>query len=98
MIAADDSVTGVWCNGAPAEAGSRGKFTILDDAILPDEVNLVVVRVDGGGLSRAPVFSCGDHQLELTGRWQFRVGDDAQWRNMPLPAKFGASTDIVFEP
>jgi len=34
----------------------------------------------------------------LAGRWQFRVGDDPAWSNIPLPAKFGGSTDIFFEP
>ena len=97
-VDAEDAVTGVWCNGAPAEAGTGGGFAIYSDAILPDEVNLLVVRVDSDGLTRAPVFNCGDHQLELAGRWQFRVGDDDAWQNMPLPARFGASTDIVFEP
>lgn len=95
---ADDSVSGVWCNGVAAERGANGKYAILSDAVLPDEVNLVVIRVAGGGLSRAPVFGCGDHQLELAGRWHFRVGNDESWQNMPLPARFGASTDIVFEP
>lgn len=37
-------------------------------------------------------------QPELVGRWQVRIGDDPSWSNMPLPAKFGAPTDIVFEP
>jgi hypothetical protein len=37
-------------------------------------------------------------QPELAGRWQLRIGDDPSWANMPLPAKFGAATDIVFEP
>ncbi len=35
---------------------------------------------------------------ELAGRWQLRIGDDPTWSNMPLPAKFGAPTDIIFEP
>ena len=36
--------------------------------------------------------------LSLNGRWQFRIGDDSNFANMPLPAKFGTSTDIVFAP
>lgn len=32
----------------------------------------------------------------LAGRWQVRLGDDPSWSNMPLPAKFGAATEIVF--
>ncbi|MEZ6070317.1 MAG: hypothetical protein R3C10_08560 [Pirellulales bacterium] len=41
---ADDAVTGVWCNGVPAESLGNGDYAIPSDAVLPDEVNLVVVR------------------------------------------------------
>ena len=36
--------------------------------------------------------------IELTGTWQFRLGDDPSFATLPLPAKFAASTDVVFEP
>jgi hypothetical protein len=33
----------------------------------------------------------------LRGGWQFRLGDNLEWKNIPLPAKFGAAADMVFE-
>lgn len=54
----------------------------------------VVSATDSGQSDKPPPIS----QPELAGRWQLRFGDDPSWANMPLPAKFGAATDIVFEP
>jgi hypothetical protein len=36
--------------------------------------------------------------VDLHGRWQFRVGDDPSFATLPLPAIYGASPDILFEP
>ncbi|MBL8850283.1 MAG: hypothetical protein JNG89_11390, partial [Planctomycetaceae bacterium] len=36
--------------------------------------------------------------ISLTGRWQVRVGDDPSFATLPLPAIYGASPDILFEP
>ena len=44
------------------------------------------------------MLTAGSNRLRLKGRWQLRIGDDPAWKNMPLPAKFGAGSDIVFEP
>jgi hypothetical protein len=78
-------------------------FTISADAIVADEANLLVIRIDDrgadGGLRHTPTLAAGESQLALSGRWQFRLGEgDSTWSNMPLPAKFGASTDVIFEP
>ena len=78
------------------------RFVIEPGMIYADDANLVTVRVldrgDEGGLRYTPVLHSGEKRLELAGRWQFRVGDDPAWSNIPLPAKFGGSTDIFFEP
>ncbi|MFP6694203.1 MAG: ThuA domain-containing protein [Pirellulales bacterium] len=91
----------VWINGEKLRQ-SKGRFAIRPETIAPDDANLIVVRVEDrggeGGLRVAPVVTSGDKQLELKGRWQFIIGDDDSRSNMPLPAKFGASTDIFFEP
>jgi hypothetical protein len=47
-------------------------------------------------LTASPRLTSGAKSLELKGRWQSRVGEDEAWRNIPLPAKFGAATDIYF--
>ena len=67
-----------------------------------DDANLLVVRLDPAtgesGLNTAPRVHSGKQQMELGGRWQIRIGDDPTWSNIPLPARYGTSTDIIFEP
>ncbi len=101
----DDRVS-VWFNGhgleQPAAFPPRASsFLIWHDWIEANDANLLVVRVEDlggdGGLREIPVLTCGAKELLLKGQWQFRIGDDPAWSNMPLPAKFGTSTDIVFE-
>lgn len=96
----------VWFNGTKLERrpdrkrGSR--FLISKDLIEANDANLLVIRVDEGqgnrGWQVAPRVLSGNKTLELAGRWQFRIGDDRSWSNIPLPARYGLSTDIVFEP
>jgi hypothetical protein len=94
-----------WCNGHPlkSQAGDLQEtivFQIEAKAVRPDDANLIVLRVrQGRGLAftSAPTLVAGDQRVTLEGRWQFRTGDDPTLKNMPLPARFGASTDIVFD-
>ncbi len=81
-----------WLNGHELSADS-----INPNWIESDDANLLVIRT-AGGMVKAPEICSGQRKLALAGRWQVRVGDDSSWSNMPLPAKFGTSTDIVFEP
>jgi nicotinamidase-related amidase/type 1 glutamine amidotransferase len=82
-----------WINGNAIESGKP-----IDSAgVYSDDYNLLVVRAVEG-LKTAPSIVSGKKSLVLKGRWQTRVGDDSSWSNIPLPAKFGGSTDIVFEP
>lgn len=94
----------VWFNGhaAPAmEAGDVVRFTVDPAWIDAGDANLIVVRLaeqgGQGGLLAAPTLVHGTESKVLKGRWQVRLGDDPAWSNMPLPSKFGTSTDIVFE-
>ncbi len=88
------------CIDTSSDTGQR--FVIEPGMIYADDANLVTVRVsdrgDEGGLRQTPVLHSGEKRLELAGRWQFRVGDGPAWSNIPLPAKFGGSTDMFFEP
>jgi hypothetical protein len=43
------------------------------------------------------LLQAGDHSLKLAGRWQFRIGGDESLSNIPLPAKFGIGSDVLFE-
>lgn len=104
---ADQGTVTAWFNGQamPLRTGSLSKdlpFEIPVDKVEPNDPNLIALRVARNSgpavLSTAPVVSFGKDEFSLKGRWQFRVGDDPAWCNMPLPAKFGASPDILFEP
>ena len=96
----------VWLNGfslarrPDRKVGSR--YLIRRDWIEANDANLLVVRINDGSGDRgwqvAPRVLSGKQRLDLKGRWQFRIGDDLTWSNIPLPARYGMSTDIVFEP
>lgn len=89
----------VFFNGRTANGAPQG-YRIAPDQIEYGELNLLTVRLsapEGGGLLGGPELSGGGERLPLTGRWQFRVGDDPGWSRLTLPAKFAASTDIIFE-
>jgi sugar lactone lactonase YvrE/nicotinamidase-related amidase len=90
-----------WINGtALVPAPKENALSIQAKSITPAEANLLVLRVADatGQLLEAPVLKSAEHKLELAGRWQFRIGDDPAWADMPLPAKFGTATDIVYQP
>jgi len=78
------------------------KFRFPSSLITINDANLLVIRVQADSpeksLLRPPELKAGDRAFSLKGHWQMRVGDDAAWSNMPLPAKFGTATDIFFEP
>jgi hypothetical protein len=87
-----DAVGEAWVNGQPTVDGK-----VLPASLQIDELNLFVIRTSVG-LREAPILHSRGRQFVLTGRWQARpVRNNQDWSNMPLPAKFGASTDIVFE-
>jgi len=97
----------VWLNGREATKTklaevNRYTYEFDADAVNVDDANLLVMRVEiPGGLVQSPeppVLVSGSRELPLKGRWQMRLGDDPKWSNIPLPAKFGGSTDAYFEP
>ncbi len=96
-----------WLNGHPLanvdQSAASGQMFVIEPAMIhANDANLLAVRVADrggrGGLEKPPVLRSGDQQMELAGQWEFRIGDDPAWSNIPLPAKFGGSTDIYFEP
>ena len=78
------------------------RFTLRASQIAINDANLFVVRtkfhVVDDQLLQPPILSSGSRQFSLAGRWQVRQGDDASFSNIPLPSRFGTSTDIIFEP
>jgi len=76
---------------------------IPDDAIQPDDANLLAIRITSKNMNVmavAPTITWrrnGETRtVALNGLWQHRFEDDSSFANIPLPAKFGASADIVF--
>jgi type 1 glutamine amidotransferase/nicotinamidase-related amidase len=90
----------VWFNGH--ELKGTTSLTVSNDWVDRDDANLIVIRVEDqsgpGGLRSAPVLRAGKNELALCGKWQFRIGDNLAWSNIPLPARYGASPDMLFEP
>lgn len=101
LLLPPEAKAGVWFNGTLL-AAEEFSHPIAKGLIEPDDANLLVVRLAKGegdrGLQSAPSITAGSRRLMLQGPWQFRIGDDPSWSNIPLPAKFGASADIVFQP
>ncbi len=91
-----------WVNGTmlkPLETG--GGMSIPVEVLVPDDINLLVLRTENKAAQKqlvaAPAIQAGTQTLDLHGHWQFRQGDEAEWSNIPLPAKFGLGSDVLFE-
>lgn len=105
QLPASKSDATAWMNGVPLHRNQTTDprhVTVPPDAIVPDDINLLVLRTNTPSnterLYSAPVLISGQQKLPLEGRWQFRIGDDETWSNIPLPAKFGMGSDVLFEP
>ncbi len=103
-LASESDVT-AWLNGVPSDQNRTidpQQFAFPAGAIVPDDINLLVLRTNTrsttGNLYSAPILISGQQKMPLEGRWQFRLGDDQTWSNIPLPAKFGMGSDVLFEP
>ena len=100
QVAGLDKGVRAWFNGHELKVWNCG-FGIHADWIERNDANLIVLRLakgHGQQLRPAPRVVSGDRSFALKGTWQFRMGDDPAWSNIPLPARYGASPDILFEP
>ncbi|MBC7966366.1 MAG: isochorismatase family protein, partial [Fuerstia sp.] len=93
-----------WLNGVPLTYSDSDPdfLQIAAKSIVPDDINLLVIRMDSATDPARhplpPTIVSGERRITLNGRWQFRIGDDPAWSNIPLPAKFGIGSDVLFEP
>jgi arylsulfatase A-like enzyme/nicotinamidase-related amidase len=103
--AAPPESLGGWWNGTSLELestpGGVWRGSVPAAAVVADEANMLVLRVEHSAAFpgwREPMRlrSIAAH-VELRGGWQLRLGDDPAWAGISLPAKFGASADVVFE-
>lgn len=91
-----------------AASFSQFRLRLPREAFSLDDHSLIVIRVEHTGGRRvsekAPVLSNDKQSLPLDRQWQMRLGDplkpseSAGWSNIPLPAKFGIGSDLVYEP
>ena len=91
-----------YLNGVSLTELDANHFAIDGESIQADDHNLLVLRVAGSSSALTASVNLTDDTrsfiLPLVGQWQFRMGDKEEWKNMPLPAKFGGGSDIVFAP
>lgn len=93
-----------WVNGEKLQPhGADGVFGIPAKIRQSDDANLLVLRLPDSirsEISKAPHIrlrnGTEEAVLDLGGTWQTRTGNKPEYANIPLPAKFGASSDIVF--
>ncbi|MEZ6091240.1 MAG: SMP-30/gluconolactonase/LRE family protein [Pirellulaceae bacterium] len=83
-----------WCNSVALSRSSNG-FKIPAKAVVADDFNLFVMKASADAIP-APVIVSRKETLELAGRWQASSDGDPETLQMPLPAKFGGSPEIVF--
>ena len=96
----DARIDGVFFNGKSVSY-AKGKATIPKAAIVIGDANLLTLSVPGyAGLVPSPtLISQNNWTLPLHGKWQHRLSNNGEdFSNMPLPAKFGGASDIVYAP
>lgn len=93
--------TTCFLNGQELKSDNGTTFLIPGDCIQKDDHNVLVIRVAGAAqtiTNSVSLVTANSIELPLDGTWQFRFGDNKDWQNMPLPAKFGGGSDIVHAP
>jgi hypothetical protein len=93
----------VWINGHKLKLDSKSdeqRVAVIPAEIIEQgELNLLAIYFGNtaNAFPEAPRIAIGDVELILNGKWQFRRGDDPANASLPLPAKFAASPDVIFE-
>ena len=90
----------LWINGVEQESrmskNGHQIFPVPRSSVVVDDLNLLVVQSDGKRKFVAPQIRTSEELYVLAGTWQMKVGHGEDKTDMPLPAKFGGSSDIVF--
>ena len=105
--AVDEGAVRGYINGQELKSIGSWNLGIPPEALAPNDHNLLVLEFKDAEYAPAvsPIvqpssdarFRVGE--LSLMGQWQRRPGAGSEdCRKMPLPAKFGAGSDIVFSP
>lgn len=100
LLQADPStgIEGLYINGKPIDSAD-GRAIISRESVNVGDANLLTIRTGRHArlLSAPKLIAEGHWTIHLAGRWQHRTGKE-NYSNMPLPSKFGGSSDIVYSP
>lgn len=104
LVVANPGNAKAWLNGEslkPVASDSQDIIVFMLDAkaLQAEETSLLVIQVSGAnGISQAPWFTSAGTRRSLAGRWETKRSDSPALSGLPLPAKFGTSSDIYIEP
>lgn len=90
----------LWINGVEQtnitnENGSQ-LHLVTRSAVNLDDANLLVIEGSGSQILEAPRIESELENFVLAGTWQMKSGSESELVQMPLPAKFGGASNIVF--
>ena len=90
----------VWLNGVEQKNSTSQPHSQLHlvprSAVTIDDANLLVIQTKGNRMLDAPQIENRLDTFPLAGSWQMNSGTASNLTQMPLPAKFGGSSNIVF--
>ena len=90
----------VWINGVEQKncisKPDSQVYVVPRTAVTIDDANLLVIQTTGIQRLDAPLIENHIDTFPLAGTWQMNFGTDPELTQMPLPAKFGGSSNIVF--
>ena len=90
----------VWINGAEQKKciikSESRIFRVPRSSVTLNDANLIVIQIKGNSIMEAPQIETDQESFSLAGTWQMKPGNKTELTTMPLPAKFGGSSDIVF--
>ncbi len=92
--------TRVWINGVEQKnrIGNPDSqvYLVPRSGITIDDANLLVIQTTDNQILKAPLIENNIDTFALAGTWQMKSGTASELTQMPLPAKFGGSSNIVF--
>ena len=90
----------IWIDGVEQKNSTNQSeslvFHVPRSAVTIADANLLVIQIKGGKMLDAPHIETDQETFSLAGTWQMKSGNEVELTTMPLPAKFGGSSDIVF--
>lgn len=91
----------LWVNGTEVaqpesdkSTSSQQKFFMPKEKLNVEDYNLVVLKLAEPSVGELTI-GTGALAKAISGAWQVRIGDSAEFSNIPLPAKFGIGPDAV---